>query len=111
MRNLLKASGIVTAIAFAAYAPEAVAQEINFKQTCQEVGGVAPEPLGDREGHSISVDHLSCHIESGPMNGGVVTGGDILEWDKTNAVLVTGDGVSANLAALWRIRTRTGRSR
>ena len=93
MRNLLKASGIVTALAFAALAPGALAQQINFKQTCQLVGGFTPEPLGDRDGHSISVAQVSCHVESGPMNGGNVTGNVTMEWDKTNAVLVTSSGV------------------
>jgi hypothetical protein len=58
MNTLLKASGIATAAAFAAFAafaPGAVAQEIS-KSLCQAVGANgAPEPLGDREGHGISV--------------------------------------------------------
>jgi hypothetical protein len=93
MRNLLKASGIAAAIAFAAFAPGAVAQEIHFKQTCHGVGGSNAESLGDREGHSIEVSQLSCLIEGGPMSGGVVTGGDIVEWDKTTGTVVSGDGV------------------
>jgi hypothetical protein len=93
MRNLLKASGIVTALAFAGFAPGAVAQDTSFKQICQEVGGSAPEPVGDREGHSISIDQYSCRMDSGPMSGGVLTGSDILDWDKTNAVLVMGNAV------------------
>jgi hypothetical protein len=79
MRNLLKASGIVTALAFAGFAPGAVAQETSFKQICQEVGGNAPEPVGDREGHTITVSQYSCRVDSGPMSGGVVTGTAIWE--------------------------------
>ena len=84
MRNLLKASGLA-AIAFAAFAPGVVAQEVSFKLVCQEVGGAGnPEPAGDREGHMISVDHYSCRMEGGPMDGAVVTGGDITDWGKNN---------------------------
>jgi len=90
--NLLNASGIVTAVAFAAFAPGAVAEELSFKLFCQEVGGAGePEQAGDHEGHVISVDHYSCRMEGGPMDGAVVTGGDVTDWDKTNGVEVLGD--------------------
>jgi hypothetical protein len=93
MRYLLKASGIAAAIAFAAFASDAVAQEINYTYACQEVGAGAPEPLGDREGHSIAVHQYSCRVDSGPMSGGVVTGTDIWEWDGPNAVQRSNVGV------------------
>jgi hypothetical protein len=93
MRNLLKASGFVAAIAFAAFAPSAVAEELSFKQICQDVGAFAPEPVGDHEGHAMSVDQYSCRMESGPMDGALVTGGDITDWHKTNGVEVLGDAV------------------
>ena len=94
MRNLLEVSGIVTAIAFAALAPRAVAQEMSFKLICQEVGGTGnPEPAGDREGHFISVDHYSCRMQGGPMSGAVVTGNDVTDWDKADGVLVLGNAV------------------
>jgi hypothetical protein len=93
MRKLLRVSGIVTATAFGSVMQGAGAEEIHFKQTCQSVGGDNSEQLGDREGHSISVGPFSCRMESGPMDGGVVTGDAMLEWDKTNAVLVMGFGV------------------
>jgi hypothetical protein len=32
----------------------------------------------------ISVDHYSCRMEGGPMDGAVVTGGDITDWGKNN---------------------------
>jgi hypothetical protein len=70
MHNLLKVPGIVTAVAFAALAPRAVAQEISFKLICQEVGGAGePEPAGDREGHVISVDNYSCRAHGRRANG------------------------------------------
>jgi hypothetical protein len=89
MRNLLKASGFVAAIAFAAFAPGVVAQEVSFKLVCQEVGGAGnPEPAGDRESHMISVDHYSCRMEGGPMDGAVVTGGDITDWARITTARV-----------------------
>jgi hypothetical protein len=94
MNNLLKASGIVTAVAWAAFAPSVVAEELSFKQICQEVGGAGePQPAGDREGHFISVDHYSCRMEGGPMDGAVVTGGDVTDWDKSTGTLVLGEAV------------------
>jgi hypothetical protein len=92
MRNLLKASGIVTALAFAAFAPGVVAQEISFKLNCQDFGAFAPEPVGDREGHFFSDDRYSCRMEGGPMDGALVSGGDVTEWDKANGVEILGDG-------------------
>ena len=75
MRYLLKASGIAAATSFAAFAPGAVAQENTFTLTCQDIGSSRrAEPLGDREGHSISVSQFSCRVNSGPMSGGVYTG-------------------------------------
>ena len=93
MRYLLKASGIATAIAFAAFAPGALAQEIS-KSICQAVGANgAPEPLGDREGHGISVTMETCRVEGGAISGGIVTGQSIWEWDKTNANMLSVSGV------------------
>jgi hypothetical protein len=111
MRNLLKASGIVTAIAFAAFAPNASAQEMSFKEICQRVGAFAPEPVGDREGHSISVGQYSCRVESGPMDGAVVTGNVIIDWDKSNGVEVLGDAVVRKPGGMGCIRALRGRSR
>jgi hypothetical protein len=93
MRDALKASGIVTVIAFAAFAPSAGAEEISFKQICQYVGAGAREPVGDHEGHLTLVSQYSCRMEGGPMDGAVVTGGDVTDWDKTSGVEVLGDAV------------------
>jgi hypothetical protein len=95
MRYLMKGSGIAAAIAFAALAPDALAQENTITGTCQAVGpNGAPEPLGDREGHGISVGQISCHIDSGPLKDGIVTGTYIWEWDGPNATLVSEHGVT-----------------
>ena len=94
MHHFMKSLGIVTAIAFAAFASNAVAQENTITGTCQAVGAIgAPEPLGDRQGHGISVGQVSCHIDSGPLKDGIGTGTSIWEWDGPNATLVASHGV------------------
>ncbi len=94
MRHLSNVCGIATAaIALATVVPSAVAQEITSTYTCQEVGTAPPESLGDREGHAISVSPASCRVDSGPFAGGLLTGTTIWEWDKTNGVLVSSNGV------------------
>ena len=94
MRHFSNVCGIAAAaIALAVVMPSAVAQESTSTYTCQTVGTAPPEPLGDREGHAISVSQSSCRAESGPLAGGVYTGTVIWEWDKTNAVVVSGTNV------------------
>jgi hypothetical protein len=44
-------------------------------------------------GHLISVGQYSCRMRSGPMDGAVVTGDVIDEWDKANGVEVLGYAV------------------
>jgi hypothetical protein len=53
MPNLMKASGILTAIAFAAFAPGAKAQETGH-DICRSIGAFTPEQLGDREHHALA---------------------------------------------------------
>lgn len=93
MRYLLKASGILAAVAFATFGPEAGAQETLTRYICQGVGAGAPETLGDRDHHLISTDQISCRVASGPMSGGVLTGTTIWEWNGPNAVLISGNGI------------------
>jgi hypothetical protein len=92
MKTALFAAAIAL-LSFAAFAPDAVAQEINATLTCQGVGTGAPEPLGDREGHSITVGQYSCRVDSGPMSGGLVTGTAVWEWDGPNAVQLSNSAV------------------
>ena len=61
---------------------------------CHTVGYTPPEPLGDREGHSISVTQGTCRVEGGPTDGSILTGTNIIEWDKGNGVILTGAGVT-----------------
>jgi hypothetical protein len=93
MRYSLKACGLGTALAFAVFAPRAIAEELTYTWTCQGVGVSQPEAIGDHDGHSISVSTDSCHSESGLMNGAVLTGTTIWEWDGPKATLLSSNGV------------------
>ena len=92
MRNLSKICGVVAAVAFMAVAPSAVAEEAT-KNVCQYIGHDSPENLGDREGHGIVVVSSTCRVESGPLEGGVLTAQYIWEFDKTNGTVIFGGGV------------------
>ena len=95
MQNFLRFSGsAAAALAFAAFAPSAVAQENTTVWACQFIGGGPPEALGDREGHSISVGQYSCRAEMGPWAGSVGTGTNIYEWDGPKAVELADSGVA-----------------
>ena len=94
MHYLLKASGTAVALAFGSFAPGAVAQEVTYTMTCQDIGPGTPEALGDREGHTIANYAASCHVNSSPMSDAIMTGADIWEWNGTNAVLLTRYGVT-----------------
>jgi hypothetical protein len=63
------------------------------KLLCYAVGNSQPEPIGDREGHAVAADQYTCRVEGGLLDGGVVTGGTIWEYDKINATLLSGSGV------------------
>jgi hypothetical protein len=78
--------GVIGAASFA-QAP------LTFRFLCQSVGVGPQEPLGDREGHNLSVTNYSCRVEGGPLDGGLVTGITIYEWDKINGIGLAGNGV------------------
>jgi hypothetical protein len=99
MRYLLKTSRILVAIAVAAFASGSGAQEGFSKYSCQSFGGGAPEPLGDDL--LISTDQYTCHVDSGPMSGGVLTGETIWKWNGPDAVLVSGSGIVRKEGAAW----------
>jgi hypothetical protein len=74
---------------------------ITYKCLCQSVGTSPQEPLGDREGHAVSVGNFTCRVEGGPFDGGVITGTTIYEWDKTNAAGLSGNDVGRKAGATW----------
>ena len=85
--------GGLSVIALALGAPSASAQEVS-KFFCQTVGGSdKPEPLGDREGHGITVTTASCRIVGGLLDGSLLTAQEIWEWDGTNAKMLLESGV------------------
>lgn len=71
----------------------ALAQGASWKLQCHSVGGSSPEPLGDREGHSVQTSQYSCRTEDGPLDGAVLTGVNVWEYDKATAKGVSGHGV------------------
>jgi hypothetical protein len=95
MQNFMRFGGTAAAaLAFVGFAPSAIAQEVVTKFFCQAVGGSgAPEPLGDREGHSITVLTASCRNVGGVLDGSLTTAHEIWEWDGTNAKMLLEIGV------------------
>jgi len=87
-----------TVIAFAALtlgSAGAFAQSgATAKLYCHSVGASPPEALGDREGHAITVGEITCRVEGGATDGGVLTGTTIYEWDKGSATMLSGIGVT-----------------
>ena len=75
------------------------------KHTCMNVGPNLPEPLGDREGHAVSVADGSCMIEGGLLDGTVQTQHTIWEFDKGAMNILSGDGVSRKpgVAVAYRV--------
>jgi hypothetical protein len=91
-RSLLRSLGVVACVSLSA---GAFAQsDVSFRLFCHSVGNNAQEPLGDRDGHAISFSQIACRTEGGPLDGGMLTGITIYEWDKTNAVGLSGSGIT-----------------
>lgn len=85
----------VVAVALAAIAPNAPAQTADIhRASCVAVGANPAEPIGDRPGHAIQVNTFTCRLSGGPMEGGVMTGTNMFEWDGGKAVLLSGAGVA-----------------
>ena len=97
------------ALAFAAFAPNAIAQEV-FKFSCQAVGGSGtPEPLGDREGHNITVLTASCRNAGGVLDGSLTTAQEIWEWDGPNAKMLLESGVIRKPGAIATFELTEGK--
>lgn len=63
------------------------------KSVCTFIGVNPQEQLNDREGHAISISQFSCRAEGGVLDGSVMTGSQIYEWNGVNAVGHAGYGV------------------
>ena len=85
---------LVTALGLALAASAAFGQ--SWKAHCTNIGASNPEPLGDRDGHAISVANSVCTIEGGPWDGGVSTQSVIWEVDRDKGTftLLSGEGVT-----------------
>ena len=94
MKQSSRPAHVAAALALTMLGVHSFAQTpITYKCLCQNIGTGPQEPLGDREGHAVSVTSYTCRVEGGPLDGGVLTGTTIYEWDKTNAVGLSGNGV------------------
>jgi hypothetical protein len=85
----LCACGLSAAVLVAA--PGAKAEDAGH-DVCQTVGNHARMPLGDRQGHALETDTVSCRPDAGPLAGGVVTVASFWEWDGTKATMLSGQG-------------------
>lgn len=89
------------AVSLATLACGAMAQApVLQKAYCVNVGANPMEPVGDRPGHALQVSNYSCRTEGGPMDGGVMTGTNITEWDAGKAVILSGAGVGRKSGAM-----------
>ena len=99
MNQLLKTLGALVVVASFAAGHEVIAQENSSKYNCQSFGSGVPEALGD--GLLISTDQYTCHVVSGPLSGGVMTGTTMWKWNGPEAVLVSGNGIARKDGAAW----------
>jgi hypothetical protein len=67
--------------------------EIIGRYQCNIVGPAAPEPLGDRNGHSILSYSYSCVGVDGVLKDAVVTAFTVVEWDGPKTSTATALGV------------------
>ena len=70
MQNFLRFSGLAAAaLALAALAPGAVAQELQNHDLCRQTSTYPPEQLGDRDGHMLNYGLDSCETVEGVTKG------------------------------------------
>ena len=60
---------------------------------CNNIGGSAPEPVGDRDGHTLQVAEASCTVQGGPLDGAVLTQNTLWEYDKGVGNMLSSHGV------------------
>jgi hypothetical protein len=101
MKQFRISAVLLVALACGAFAPRLLAQSaaLSYRLLCQTVGTSPPESLGDREGHSISVVQQSCRVEGGPMEGAIMTGSVVYEWDKAQGIGLSGHAVMRKAGA------------
>jgi hypothetical protein len=99
---------LVVAFGLALAAGAALGQ--SWKANCTNIGASNPEPLGDREGHAVSVANSVCIIEGGPFHGAVSTQSVVWEMDAAKGLftLVAGDGVTRRPGTMSVYRNTAG---
>ena len=106
MKNRSRMLTICASLVLLASSGVAMAQ--SSKYTCMNVGPNLPEPLGDREGHVVSVADGGCTVEGGLLDGTVQTQHTIWEFDKGAGNILSGDGVSRKPGAAVAYRITAG---
>jgi hypothetical protein len=71
----------------------AQATATSARVTCNNIGGSAPEPVGDRDGHTLQVAEASCTVQGGPLDGAVLTQNTLWEYDKGVGNMISSHGV------------------
>jgi hypothetical protein len=90
--RLLRCLGVAASVVMCA---SAFAQSgSTARLLCHSIGNSPAEPLGDRDGHAVAVGQFTCRTEGGSLDGGLLTGVTIWEYDKTNAVSLSGNGLT-----------------
>ncbi len=109
MSHSIKTICCMVAVALATSGGMALAQApTKHKAFCVTVGTNPQEPVGDRAGHALQVSNYSCRAEGGPMEGGVMTGTNIFEWDGGKAVILSGGGVVRKSGSILSYRVTEG---
>ena len=78
------------------------------KSTCLNVGPRAAEPVGDREGHTITVSEAVCTMEGGLFDGAVMTQHSVWEGDKGLFTIISADGVARGPGGIMVYRLSAG---
>ncbi len=82
------------AFVFIAFTTSAIGQTpTTDKSYCTFIGYNPQEQLNDRAGHAISISQFTCRAEGGTLDGAVMTGSQIYEWNGTSGVGHAGYGV------------------
>ena len=95
MRHIPRTPRLAAAFVLIVIAAGATAQSMSdaSKATCQIIGANAREPVGDRDGHYLTVVQYSCRNDGGPADGTITPGTVLWVSDKMASALVAGTGV------------------
>lgn len=84
---------IACAMAVTAFSTTAAAQDKgNYRNVCQRTDAIAP--MAFENGRAVAVNHFTCQIEGGFMDGGTLIGMQVYELKGPEGRLVPGGGHS-----------------